>query len=156
MLVAHRLPDRRRQAAAGIEDAPAGARGLAQLLEQYFSGRIAKFEISALPLQRSGWTRFQDSVAEALAAVPYGETRSYADLAASAGHRRAWRAVGSFMAQNPYPIILPCHRIIKSGGSLGEYSAGAAWKKRLLELEGAKEPVLRLQAEGLETVTINK
>lgn len=135
-LAEHRLPDRRRPPACRPEATPAGARRLARRLELYFSGLPASFEFSALPLDRSGWTAFQERVAGALAAVPYGETRSYADLAASAGYERAWRAVGNFMAQNPYPVILPCHRIIRSGGGLGEYSAGAGWKKRLLKLEG--------------------
>ncbi len=137
MLVAHRLPERRRQPSdMEIAGAPACILNLARLLVRYFSGRPASFDILAIPMDRSGWTPFQRGVAAALAAVPYGETRSYAELAESAGYSRAWRAVGSFMARNPFPVILPCHRIIKSNGGLGRFSAGAGWKKKLLELEG--------------------
>ena len=98
------------------------------------------FDLAEIPLDRSRWTPFQTHVAEALAAVPYGTTITYSELAGAAGHPRAYRAVGNCMAANPYPVIIPCHRVVKSGGGLGNFSAGIEWKIRLLSLEGLPFP----------------
>jgi O-6-methylguanine DNA methyltransferase len=68
--------------------------------------------------------------------VPHGEIASYRDLAVAAGRPRAWRAVGSAMALNPLPVILPCHRIVRSDGTLGHYGDDPTWKERLLSHEG--------------------
>jgi O-6-methylguanine DNA methyltransferase len=76
---------------------------------------------------RSGWTR----------EIPYGQTRSYGWLAARAGKPQAARAVGQAMAANPWPIIVPCHRVVSSNGHLGGYGGGLGMKERLLRLEGA-------------------
>ncbi len=126
--------------AASVHPGTVDEKQLVQLLESYFSGKRMSFSIDELPLDRSCWTGFRASVAEALAAVPYGKTITYAGLAAAAGHPGACRAVGNFMAANPYPVIIPCHRVVRGDGGLGNFSAGEAWKSRLLELEGLPFP----------------
>ena len=85
-----------------------------------------------------GFTDFERDVYRALAEVPYGEAVSYRDLAAAAGRPNAYRAVGSAMARNALPVILPCHRVIKNDGRLGFYGDDPAWKERLLALEGVR------------------
>ena len=141
LLAAHRLPGCHteallRRAAAG-EPATAVEAGLAADLEAYFSGERILFDALALPLDLGGYTRFRLDVAAALAAVPYGRTVSYGGLAAAAGHPRAHRAVGTCMARNRFPLIIPCHRVIKGSGRLGNFASGKHWKERLLTMEGA-------------------
>lgn len=100
-------------------------------LQDYFAGRRRRFE---LPLAPSG-TVFQRRVWEALCAIPYGATRSYADIAAAIGRPRATRAVGSANGANPIAVLIPCHRVVNASGALGGYGGGV-WRKRLLlELE---------------------
>jgi len=100
-------------------------------LDEYFDGRRKTFD---LPLTLNG-TDFQIDVWKALQNIPYGETRSYGQLAALIGTPRASRAVGMANNRNPIPIIIPCHRVIASNGSLSGYAGGVELKKRLLELE---------------------
>jgi methylated-DNA-[protein]-cysteine S-methyltransferase len=83
-----------------------------------------------------GCTAFERDVIAALAAVPYGHASSYRDVAVAAGYPNAYRAVGSVMARNPLPVILPCHRVIRNDGRLGAYGDDPRWKARLLALEG--------------------
>jgi methylated-DNA-[protein]-cysteine S-methyltransferase len=107
------------------------------LLERYFAGEAVTFPLDTVRFSAAvGHTRFETAVAAALAAIPYGAAASYRDLAVAAGHPNAYRAVGSVMARNPLPVILPCHRVIKNDGRLGEYGGDPAWKRRLLTLEG--------------------
>ncbi len=103
-----------------------------QLLE-YLEGRRREFD---LPVAYRG-TAFQMRVWRALCEIPYGETRSYGELARALGSPGAARAVGSANAANPVAIVVPCHRVIRSDGSLGGYGGGEPIKRRLLELEGA-------------------
>ncbi len=100
-------------------------------LRAYLAGGLEEF---SLPLAPSG-TAFLQSVWRALRAVPYGETRSYKDIAAAVGNPKAHRAVGLANNRNPIPIFIPCHRIIGSNGKLTGYRGGLPLKKRLLELE---------------------
>ena len=100
-------------------------------LAEYFEGRRQSFDI---PLKVSG-TEFQRAVWTALCAIPFGETRSYSDIAAAVGSKRACRAVGMANNKNPVAIVIPCHRVIGSGGALTGYAAGLEVKKYLLELE---------------------
>ena len=100
-------------------------------LDSYFAGRRRQFD---LPLAPAG-TAFQRKVLEALQAIPYGETRSYKEVAATIGKPRAVRAVGAANARNPIPIIIPCHRVIGSDGSLTGFGGGLAAKRALLSLE---------------------
>jgi methylated-DNA-[protein]-cysteine S-methyltransferase len=101
-------------------------------LEEYFQGKRHRFSLS---LDASG-TAFQHRVWRALQNIPYGELRSYRDIAEETGNRKAVRAVGSANGKNPVPIIVPCHRVIGSNGSLTGFAGGLAAKKDLLELEG--------------------
>jgi methylated-DNA-[protein]-cysteine S-methyltransferase len=100
-------------------------------LQAYFRGELKEFD---LPLAMEG-TEFQLRVWNALRAVPYGETISYAQLAERIGNPKAVRAVGLANGSNPIPIIVPCHRVIGSDGSLTGFGGGLSTKKRLLELE---------------------
>ncbi len=103
-------------------------------LEDYFKGRPVVFH--ATP-DLTGLTPFRQRVLRACAKIPYGKTSTYAELAERVGHPGAARAVGSAMAGNPVPIIIPCHRVITSQGKLGGFSAehGVALKRELLEME---------------------
>ncbi len=101
-------------------------------LTEYFSGTLRDFD---LPLDLQG-TDFQLKVWRQLLTIPYGQTRSYSQIAQSIGLARAVRAVGAANGSNPIPIVVPCHRVIGSSGKLVGYGGGLPLKKRLLELEG--------------------
>jgi methylated-DNA-[protein]-cysteine S-methyltransferase len=114
-----------------------GASVWARDLERYFAGEPVSFSLDVKAYAEvHGLTAFELAVYKALAKVPYGEAVSYRDLALAAGRPNAYRAVGSVMARNPLPVILPCHRVIKNDGRLGFYGDDPAWKERLLALEG--------------------
>ncbi|MGA2413332.1 MAG: methylated-DNA--[protein]-cysteine S-methyltransferase [Candidatus Sulfotelmatobacter sp.] len=102
-------------------------------LQEYFSGQRREF---TFPLDLRG-TDFQLACWHALLAIPYGETRSYADIARAVGKPNAFRAVGMANNRNPIAIVVPCHRVIASDGSLRGYGGGLEVKRKLLELEGA-------------------
>ena len=101
-------------------------------LTEYFAGERTEFD---LPIALAG-TEFQKDVWMALADIPYGKTISYAELAGMVGRPTAFRAVGQANGANPIPIVLPCHRVVASGGGIGGYGGGLAMKRRLLALEG--------------------
>ena len=100
-------------------------------LEGYFAGELREFD---LPLAPTG-TPFQRDVLAALQQIPYGETRSYGDLAKAVGRPKASRAVGAANGRNPLPIVIPCHRAIGSDGSLTGFGGGLETKRFLLDLE---------------------
>jgi methylated-DNA-[protein]-cysteine S-methyltransferase len=102
-------------------------------LGEYFRGKRRRFE---LPLAPQG-TDFQRSVWAALADIPHGELRSYRDIANAINNPAAVRAVGAANGRNPLPVVVPCHRVIGSDGSLTGFAGGLAIKRQLLELEGA-------------------
>jgi len=102
-------------------------------LAQYFSGQRREF---SFPLDLRG-TEFQLACWRALLAIPYGETRTYADIARAVGRPRGFRAVGMANNRNPVAIVVPCHRVIASDGTLCGYGGGLETKRKLLELEGA-------------------
>jgi methylated-DNA-[protein]-cysteine S-methyltransferase len=106
--------------------------GLAKRLGDYFSGKRVHFS-DALDLSRI--TAFQARVYEATSTIPYGETRSYGWVAERIDNPRAARAVGQALGRNPWPIIIPCHRILAGDGQLGGFTGGLETKKRLLEME---------------------
>jgi methylated-DNA-[protein]-cysteine S-methyltransferase len=108
-------------------------------LEEYFAGRRKAF---ALTLDVAG-TAFQRQVWNALLAIPFGETRSYGQIAAQIGRPRAVRAVGAANGRNPLSIVAPCHRVIASTGKLTGFAGGLDVKARLLALEGARRPAAR-------------
>jgi methylated-DNA-[protein]-cysteine S-methyltransferase len=101
-------------------------------LDEYFEGRRRAFD---LPLDLRGREGFSREILERLARVPYGEVTTYKTLAVEAGNPRAARAVGTIMNRNPIPIVLPCHRVVGSNGSLVGYGGGLERKRLLLDLE---------------------
>jgi methylated-DNA-[protein]-cysteine S-methyltransferase len=103
-------------------------------LDAYFAGRRRSFD---LPLDRVLSSGFRRTVQDHLPSIPYGRTESYAEVATRLGRPRASRAVGSGCATNPLPVVLPCHRVLRSDGTLGGYAGGLAAKAALLELEAA-------------------
>ncbi|WP_375487958.1 methylated-DNA--[protein]-cysteine S-methyltransferase [uncultured Jatrophihabitans sp.] len=118
-----------------VLEAPARLDGVTRQLEDYFTGRRHHFDV-ALDWQLSAGFRL--SVLNHLATdVAYGTTASYAALAGLAGSPRAVRAVGTACATNPIPIVVPCHRVVRSDGGLGSYRGGTEAKAALLALEGA-------------------
>jgi O-6-methylguanine DNA methyltransferase len=143
------LPDPARAARGGAR----GGRWSAAL-ERYFAGEPVAFELDVEAFADAlGSTRFERDVATALSRVPYGRAVSYRDLAVAAGRPNAYRAVGSVMAKNPLPVVLPCHRVIHNDGTLGSYGDDPAWKQRLLRLEGwlpagEKDPLRRPDRAG--------
>jgi methylated-DNA-[protein]-cysteine S-methyltransferase len=107
-------------------------------LQAYFRGELREFDV---PLALQG-TEFQRRVWNALRGIPYGETISYLQLAERIGNPRAVRAVGLANGSNPIPIIVPCHRVIGSDGSLTGFGGGISTKKKLLELESKQLSLL--------------
>jgi methylated-DNA-[protein]-cysteine S-methyltransferase len=103
----------------------------ANQLDEYFAGRRRSFD---LPLAYHG-TGFRKSVWDSLRAIPYGQTRSYKEVAAAVGNPNACRAVGMANHNNPIAIVIPCHRVINQGGNPGGYAGGPRAKEYLLELE---------------------
>ena len=103
-------------------------------LDEYFEGRRHEFD---LPIDLRGRSDFSRLVLEQLARVPYGEVTTYGSLAARSGRPKAARAVGTIMNRNPIPIVLPCHRVVGSTGSLVGYGGGLDRKRLLLDLEHA-------------------
>jgi methylated-DNA-[protein]-cysteine S-methyltransferase len=100
-------------------------------LDEYFAGKRKEFDVKTT----FGGTQFQHKVWKELLQIPYGKTISYAQLAKAAGNPKACRAAGSANGKNPVAIIIPCHRVIASNGSLGGYAYGLEVKKLLLNLE---------------------
>ena len=109
-------------------------REVTRQLDAYFSGKLESFDLKLAP----EGTEFQKSVWKALCKIPYGETRTYKDIAASVGKPKAYRAVGLANNRNPIAIIVPCHRVIGSNGKLTGYASGLDLKAFLLKLEENK------------------
>ena len=107
---------------------------VAMQLDEYFRGARKNFD---LPLNPAG-TEFQRKVWDALLAIPYGETRTYREIAEAAGCPKGFRAVGMANNKNPIAIIIPCHRVIGSNGKLVGYASGLGRKEALLALERGK------------------
>lgn len=115
--------------------APARLDPVARQLDDYFAGRRRRFDV---PLDWRLSTGFRSTVLHHLATdVDYGRTASYAALAALAGNPKAVRAVGTACATNPLPVVVPCHRVVRADGTIGNYAGGAEAKRTLLELEAA-------------------
>jgi methylated-DNA-[protein]-cysteine S-methyltransferase len=117
-----------------VLEAPARLEEARHELDLYFEGRLTEFD---LPLDWRLSHDFRRRVLRAINRIPYGQTRSYMEVAASAGNERAVRAAGSACGSNPIPIVVPCHRVLRTGGALGGYGGGLPMKRALLELEGA-------------------
>jgi methylated-DNA-[protein]-cysteine S-methyltransferase len=103
-------------------------------LDEYFAGKRKSFDLKLAPTG----TAFQRDVLNALQQIPYGETRSYRDIATLLGRPRAVRAVGAANGRNPLPIVIPCHRVIGANGSLTGFGGGLPAKRYLLQLEQEK------------------
>jgi methylated-DNA-[protein]-cysteine S-methyltransferase len=114
--------------------APDRLDAVARELDEYFAGTRRSFD---LPLDLSRSTGFRRAVLAQLPTIGYGQTRSYAEVAVAAGSPRAVRAVGSACATNPLPLVVPCHRVVRSDGSAGDYVGGREAKRILLTLEAA-------------------
>jgi methylated-DNA-[protein]-cysteine S-methyltransferase len=105
-------------------------------LDLYFEGKRAGFD---LPLDWQLSNGFRLAVQHAITAIPYGETRTYTEMATIAGNERAVRAAGTACGSNPLPLVVPCHRVLRSSGGLGGYGGGLPMKEGLLRLEGVLE-----------------
>jgi len=114
--------------------APARLDRLAFEVEEYLTGSRRSFD---LPLDLTLTTGFRREVVRHLPEIPYGRTATYTEVAALAGSPRAVRAVGTACAKNPLPLVVPCHRVVRSDGTTGQYAGGPAAKRWLLELEAA-------------------
>lgn len=117
-------------------------------LREYFAGLRRAFTVP-IDFTRAT-TPFRRRVVEALAQIPYGQTITYAQLAAAAGKPRAIRAAASACAQNPLPILYPCHRVTRSDGSIGEYRGGAELKQALLAMERRAMERRDMERRGME------
>jgi methylated-DNA-[protein]-cysteine S-methyltransferase len=115
-----------------ILQARAGLEAAARQLDEYFARRRRRFD---LPLDWRLSDGFRRRVLHHLGDIAYGSTASYAAVAAAVGHPRAARAVGTACATNPLPVVVPCHRVVRSDGSLGGYGGGIPAKQALLQLE---------------------
>ena len=117
-----------------VLEAPARLDDARRQLDRYFEGRLREFDL------RLDWRLtdgFRKRAQQAITRIPYGKTRSYTEIAASAGNERAVRAAGTACGSNPIPIVVPCHRVLRSGGALGGYGGGLPMKEALLEMERA-------------------
>jgi methylated-DNA-[protein]-cysteine S-methyltransferase len=121
-------------ASGAVRIAAAPLDGVRRELDGYFAGRVREFGV---PVDWRGITGFYRSALEVTAAIPYGRTRSYSSVAASAGSPRAARAVGTAMATNPVALVVPCHRVVRADGARGPYGGGTEAKDLLLNLEAA-------------------
>jgi methylated-DNA-[protein]-cysteine S-methyltransferase len=116
-----------------IVEAPADLDPVRRELDEYFAGDRRSFDV---PLDWQLTAGFVREVLRQTARIPFGETRTYGEMAASAGSPRAFRAAGSALGANPIPIVVPCHRVLRSSGALGGYGGGLDVKRELLTLEG--------------------
>jgi len=116
-----------------VLEAPAQLDDVRRELGLYFDGKLDHFDLP-LDWQLSGG--FRQRVLRAINRIPYGQTRSYTEMARKAGNERAVRAAGTACGSNPIPLVVPCHRVLRTGGALGGYGGGLPMKQGLLELEG--------------------
>jgi methylated-DNA-[protein]-cysteine S-methyltransferase len=116
-----------------VLEAPAQLDRARRELDLYFEGKLTEFD---LPLDWQLSKDFRRKALRAIDRIPYGQTRSYTQIARSAGNERAVRAAGTACGSNPIPIVVPCHRVLRSGGALGGYGGGLPMKEALLKLEG--------------------
>jgi methylated-DNA-[protein]-cysteine S-methyltransferase len=123
--LARRISPRVLRAPARLDDAR-------RELERYFAGRLRRFEAPIDWRLTHGFTR---RVLQATARIPFGEVSTYAGVAAAAGSPRGMRAAGNALGSNPIPIVVPCHRVLRSGGALGGYTGGVERKRALLAIE---------------------
>ena len=116
-----------------VLEAPARLDPVRRQLDEYFDGRRSSFD---MPIDWSLTRGFTRGVLQATARIPFGEVGTYASVAGEAGSPRAVRAAGNALGSNPMPVVVPCHRVLRSGGALGGYTGGIERKEFLLRLEG--------------------
>jgi methylated-DNA-[protein]-cysteine S-methyltransferase len=127
------LADLVRRVSPRVLEAPARLDGARRELDEYFEGRRTEFDLT---IDWALTTGFTTKVLRATAAVGFGQTTTYAEVAGAAGSPRAMRAAGNSLGSNPIPIVVPCHRVLRTGGALGGYTGGVERKEFLLRLEG--------------------
>lgn len=110
--------------------------GLADDLNRYLAGEIVNWD--QYPLDTSGYRPFTEALLGEVRRIPYGQTCTYRDVAERAGSPRGWRAAGQALKVNRHPILVPCHRVVGTGGGLGGFSGPPGWKQMLLDLETGK------------------
>lgn len=116
-----------------VLEAPGELDEVRRELDLYFEGRLDRFD---LPLDWRLSGGFRRRVLRAIDRIPYGQTRTYTEMARKAGNERAVRAAGTACGSNPLPLVVPCHRVLRTSGALGGYGGGLPMKEGLLELEG--------------------
>jgi methylated-DNA-[protein]-cysteine S-methyltransferase len=129
------LEDLAKRVSPRVLEAPTQLDAVRRELDLYFAGKLHDFD---LPLDWQLTDGFRGRVQRAIAQIPYGQTRSYTEMAGAAGNERAVRAAGTACGSNPIPIVVPCHRVLRSGGGLGGYGGGLPMKEALLKLEGIR------------------
>jgi methylated-DNA-[protein]-cysteine S-methyltransferase len=121
---------------------------IAKQIAEFYAGKKIKFDLSLFNLKKL--TRFSAKVLKETCRIPHGKLASYSGLAARIGSPRAARAVGTALANNPFPLVIPCHRVVRSDGSLGGFGGGLKMKKELLDKEGVKtDKKGKVAAEGI-------
>jgi methylated-DNA-[protein]-cysteine S-methyltransferase len=128
------LEELARRVSPRVLEAPARLDPVRRELDEYFEGRRQDFEV---PIDWSHLAGFTREVLRATARIGFGEVSTYAGVAAEAGSPRAVRAAGNALGANPMPVVVPCHRVLRTGGTLGGYTGGIERKEFLLRLEGA-------------------
>jgi methylated-DNA-[protein]-cysteine S-methyltransferase len=129
------LADLAERVSPRLVEAPTQLDEVRRELDLYFEGKLRSFE---LPLDWRLSQGFRLKVLRAIARIPYGQTRNYTEMATRAGNERAVRAAGSACGSNPIPLVVPCHRVLRTSGALGGYAGGLPMKEALLELEGTR------------------
>jgi O-6-methylguanine DNA methyltransferase len=133
------LPDKDRSGKTATQPPPACVAELCGVLEAYFQGKEACDGYADSLISVISPTPFEEAVLKEVARIPRGEVRSYGEIAELAGYPRAARAVGNVMHNNPFPIVIPCHRVIKGDGSIGGYGGAEDIKAWLLRFEGRQD-----------------
>jgi methylated-DNA-[protein]-cysteine S-methyltransferase len=116
-----------------VLEAPRRLDAVRRELDEYFAGRRRDFDVPVDLVLTHGFGR---RILEATAAIPFGSTSTYRDVATGAGNAKAVRAAGNALGHNPIPIVVPCHRVLRTGGALGGYTGGVEKKEQLLRIEG--------------------
>ena len=117
-----------------ILESPSELDPVRRQLDEYFEGRRRQFDLTIDWALVGEWGR---KVLDATARIPFGEVRTYGEVATAAGSPKAFRAAGTALGHNPVPVVVPCHRVLAAGGKLGGYTGGTHIKEHLLRLEGA-------------------
>jgi methylated-DNA-[protein]-cysteine S-methyltransferase len=127
------LEELARKVSPRVLEAPARLDGIRRELDEYFAGRRTDFD---LPIDWALTHGFTSRVLQATARIAFGATSTYAEVATHAGSPRAVRAAGNALGANPIPVVVPCHRVLRTGGAIGGYTGGVERKEYLLRLEG--------------------